>query len=134
MWNNNLFTLFCLLTILLACDDECYIDDCEPRPEFGIFKIKVNYNNQNSFVPITIYRGQYEDQEIFLRDTLYGQEVVEYDLPVDQYYSATATYQKNNNVITALDGGRISVSKDRNDCSGYCYTVNDAGVNLKLKY
>ena len=123
--------------ILLMCSscDDCATDNCGPRPEEGRLRIKVNYNNQNSFVPITVYQGQYEGNNVFFRDTLRGEDKVEYYVPVDFYYSVTAIYKKNNTTITALDGGRISVSSNDNaNCDGNCYTVNNSTVNVRLKY
>ena len=129
-------SLFLTLMFLFSCSDEdCDFKlPCGPRPTEGTLTVKVNYNDENPTVPIAIYQGQFEDDNLYMIDTLRGQEKVEYTLPVDRYYSVTATYIKNNNTITALDGDRITLNEDEDDCLGICYSVNDAKVNLKLKY
>lgn len=113
-------------------------DDCTPSSscvtdpyEFGPLTVKITLDAENDTVPVTIYNGNAEDL-----DTLHYYEQWEdrYTIyfPVDQRYSATATYKRGTQTIRAIDGDRIKLTSE-NDCGTTCYDVTEAVMDLRLK-
>ncbi len=142
IFRNVFFNFFVLFTaIILSCKDKTnYNVDCSTydysecntaEPFEGRLYIKLTKNSENTSVPITIYSGKFEDNNIFLRDTVTKDN---YDtlLPVGNYYSVAAEYKKGSSKIIAVDGGKILKSKT-NTCDSVCWTVTTAKVNVRLK-
>ncbi|MFA4850918.1 MAG: hypothetical protein WC868_11230 [Bacteroidales bacterium] len=129
------------LFFILSCNDnsdnsvDCSTynySDCNTREPFdGKLYINLSINSGNPAVPITIYKGKLEDNDVILKDTVTTDK---YDtlLPIDNYYTVTAKYKKGNTVIVAVDGDKISKSKSKT-CDSTCWSVKTASVNVKLK-
>jgi len=130
-----------MLFIILSCNDnsddsvDCSTynySDCNTREPFdGRIYINLSINSENPAVPITIYKGKLEENDVVLMDTATANK---YDtlLPIDNYYTVTAKYKKGNTTIIAVDGGKISKSKTKT-CDSICWSVKTASVNVKLK-
>lgn len=131
--------------ILLACNDpyengdiDCssydYSDCLTSEPYDGRMYIKLTINDENKNVPIAIFKGNLEDNDLILRDTVVK---AYYDtlLPLDDkkvFYTVTATYLQNGAKIIAVDGDNISKSHS-NICDSVCWNVNTGSVNVRLK-
>ncbi len=139
----HLFSL-CFLTsmlfFILSCKDTNNSVDCSSydysdcntvEPFDGRLFINLSINSENPAVPITIYKGKLEDNDVILKDTVTTDK---YDtlLPIDNYYTVTAKYKKGNTVIVAVDGDKISKNKTKT-CDSTCWSVKTASVNVKLK-
>lgn len=101
------------------------------EPYDGRFYVKLTINSENQAVPITIYRGKLEDNNVILRDTVITEK---YDtlLPIDNYYTVTASYIKGLESIIAVDGDKVTKSKTKT-CDSTCWSVKTGSVNLRLK-
>ena len=134
-----IFFSLLLLTTIYACDKP-YVDCQYPdysncithEPDSGKLKIKVTINEENSFLPITLYYSKSENNVICKVDTLYTSEK-EYKLPAKTYYSVKAKYKSNNKIVYAVDGGNIG-KKSYLVCDSTCWVVKDVDLNLKLNY
>lgn len=128
---------FCGLAIFLAsCNTEsttdCDYSDCDTyRPEDGLVHLEVTNTESNRNIPIIIYRGRMDAKDTFLLDTITtgGKD---YFLPVDQYYSARAEYQKNGDKWYVVDGDRLEL-KSNVVCDSTCYEVIEINLDLRLK-
>jgi hypothetical protein len=57
-------------------------------------------------------------------------------VPVDEYYSITATYraQTGNFNVTAIDGGMVRSRRIRGACDDPCWVVRGNNFNVRLRY
>jgi len=139
-----LLKTFCIYILIISAISSCKVEnnavdcstynysDCNTiEPHEGNMNIKITINAENPSVPITIYTGKLEDNNILFRDTL-SKESFDTLLPIDNYYSITAKYNKGSSVIIAVDGDKISKSKTKT-CDSICWSVKTGNTNLKLK-
>lgn len=107
--------------------------NCETsKPTDGNLFVKLSINSQNQKVPITVFRGNFEENNIVFYDTL-SSTTVSYTLPVDEYYSVTARYLRGQDTILVIDADRITTDQtDYKDKS--CWSVSDADVDVRLKF
>jgi len=128
--NVFLISLFCIgissiiAFVIISCEnisDESV--DCETydfskcnttEPAEGKIFVKLTINSENTAVPLYIYKGKLEENNIIYYDTISS---ASFDtlLPVDNYYTVAAKYKKGN------------------VCDSVCWSVEDAEVNVKLK-
>ena len=139
------FKLFMFMTIFMTgifltigCERQPPNDygfDCEYcyqiKPDSGQIGIKVTINDENPYVPITIYIGNIEDNNIEYSDTSYSSEYW-VDVPVDKYYSVTAEYKSGDNTIIAVDGDKFKLKKNTKDCDEECYYYSGGFFDNRL--
>ncbi|MFH0894791.1 MAG: hypothetical protein V2A54_10175 [Bacteroidota bacterium] len=114
-----------------VCDSPDYSDCITAQPFEGTMNVKVTINNENSYVPLTIYVGDMADHFIYLKDTA-DASFYSVDLPVGYFYTITAHYKKGTDNIIAVDGDDVKATKSTY-CDSTCWTINQGNVNLKLK-
>ncbi len=106
----------------------CYQD----KPDSGPLQIKVTINDENSFVPLVIYRGNFESNDIEYVDTAFNSDY-SVDVPVDKYYSVTAKYKNNGRIIFAVDGDNLKTAKNTQDCDQDCYYFKGGYIDVRLR-
>ena len=115
----------------LALNIDC--DNClEFFPDSADLVINVTINDENPFVPLTFYVGDYEDGNIDFIDTTYTEERFLYS-KVGVNYSVKATYQKDGETVIAIDGDRIRVVDGSGDCYPPCYFIRGGTFDVRLK-
>lgn len=126
--------MFIVLFLLISCDPLEWDDSCyEEKPEEGLLYLKVTCNNDHDSVPVAVYEGKIEAGKLLFRDTVYN-DTISYWLPVNTYYTASATYKENNETVVAIAGGEIRtiLNTDDSDASD-CWQIHHVSLNLKLK-
>lgn len=113
------------------CNTYDYSDCITSEPYDGRMYVKLTINDENTKVPIAIYRGKLEDYDLYLKDTA-KTEYYDTLLPVDDFYTVTAEYKRNGEKIFAVDGDDIKKSH-ANVCDSVCWDVKTGSVNLRLK-
>ncbi|RPJ40356.1 MAG: hypothetical protein EHM19_13805 [Candidatus Latescibacterota bacterium] len=81
-------------------------------------------------VPITIYVGDFEEDQVMLQDTV-EIPITLYDLPVDEYYSVAALYTGGGDTLVVLRGDEISTSSTEYE-DATCWSVRGAEVDCRL--
>ena len=115
----------------LALNIDC--DNClEFFPDSADLVINVTINDENPFVPLTFYVGDYEDGNIDYTDTTYTEERFLYS-KVGVNYSVKATYQKDGETVIAIDGDRLRVVDGSGDCYPPCYFIRGGTLDVRLK-
>ena len=115
----------------LALNIDC--DNCiEFFPDSADLVINVTINDENPFVPLTFYVGDYEDGNIDYRDTTDTEERFLYS-KVGVNYSVKATYQKDGETVIAIDGDRLRVVDGSGDCYPPCYFIRGGTLDVRLK-
>jgi len=108
-------------------------NDCDNvRPEEGKLLVTLTINDENPYVPLVIYRGNIEDNNIEYVDTSYSTDywVI---VPVDNYYSITAEYKSGDKTIFAVDGDEFKIKYTDTDCSYPCYYFYGGYYDVQLK-
>ena len=132
--------LFILLVSLagqfFSCESEDWIInvDCNEcfggRPDSADLIINVSINNENTSVPIEIYRGNSKG-ELLLQDTAYN-SIFYFWAKMGEEYTVRASYRKGSQSILAFDSDDM-VSRDfGQDCGDPCYIVKGGIFDLLL--
>lgn len=131
-------TLFLFLTFLTACDekiftgnvncDECYTD----KPGNADLVIDLTINYKYPAVPVVVYNGDVEGNDIVLIDTAISTPYYVY-VPVNRKYSVKVEYRTNDEVIFAVDGTNLKVLTVTDACDASCYVVENESMDVRLK-
>ncbi|MDG2228041.1 MAG: hypothetical protein P8L20_09950 [Flavobacteriales bacterium] len=109
-------------------------DDCDPDrfcdtlpQDSGDLTVKVTYNGNG--IPIILYKGYADDNNILFHDTLWSEENTYY-LPLGNRYAVEAYYYEANSTIIALDGNKLKESSFWN-CDEECYELAEITLDVK---
>jgi hypothetical protein len=133
------FLIF-IMILLTQCERDEPFDlssfDCslcyQDKPEYGPLEILVTINSENHAVPIVVYRGDIENNEIEYIDTAYYWDYV-VDVPVDEYYSVTAEYKDGSNTIYSVDVDKLKLQFNTKDCDEDCYYYKGGYIDVRLR-
>jgi len=130
------YILFVFLIGLAFSFSKCtkYDDDCDPDKycdtlpyDSGYVNIQVSFKGNG--IPIVLYKGYADENEILLYDTLWVEEN-SYYLPLGNRYAVEAYYNDVNATIIALDGAKIKQSSFWN-CEEECYELAEITLDVK---
>lgn len=134
--------LYIILTLFVIATFACkriYVDDCSQydysdcdtwEPYDAVLTVRVTINNKNPKVPITMFYGNFENNDTAIVDTL--TKDTEYYVPIDKKYSVLAKYKTDNGFIYALDGAEVKKSS-QNVCDSTCWFTTDDIADCRLK-
>jgi len=132
------YTLLILVAFLCACNekiftgnvncDECYTE----KPGDADLVINLTINNKYPAVPITVYKGDVEENDIVMTDTALTTPFYVF-VPVDVKYSVKAEYRNNGEVIYAVDGTNLKVLAVTDACDANCYVIENDDMDVRLK-
>ncbi|HOV11664.1 MAG TPA: hypothetical protein PLT47_01725 [Bacteroidales bacterium] len=137
-----LLTILSCLCLCLSCEsnyisnpEDClnydYSDCNTTEPSVVPLHIKLTINGENPSVPLTIFKGKLENNNIIASDTATSSSYTIWLAP-DNYYTVEARYRSGNDIIYAFDGD--NVKKIRNQvCDSVCWTYQEGNVNVELK-
>jgi hypothetical protein len=108
------------------------VDCLSSKPQNGYVNIDITINAQNPSVPVDVYEGPIEAGQLVQRDTVSVRQF-SYQLPVDRSYSVTARYLVGPDTVLAIDAGKIETEEKEYRNSVYCWEVDDADVDVRLK-
>lgn len=122
----------------IGCEQEdldFYID-CdyclEEIPELDTLWVSVTINDENPFVPLEFFIGDYEDGESDWIDTTWEESFwLESEIGVE--YSVKALYQRDGEPVIAIDGDKIRVVDGAGECYSPCYYVRGGTLDVRLK-
>jgi hypothetical protein len=102
----------------------------DSKPATGFLTVNVTINAENPTVDVTVYRGNFEDNDV-VDSEMVSQAEYSFELPVDETYSATASYVSGANMCLTLEQAQITMSSERFR-DAVCWTVVDASVDLRF--
>lgn len=108
--------------------DECY----QEEPLWGDIYVQLTINDENDFVPLVIYRGSVEDNNIEYVDTAFEEEYY-LDVPLNKYYAVKAEYLEGSDTIYAIDGDEIKTKLNTDDCDQECYVIKGGNFDVRMK-
>jgi len=137
MKNKILIALvFFSTTLFLKCDNVDFTVDCaecyQEEPLWGDIYVQLTINDENNFVPLVIYRGDFENNDIEYVDTAFEEEYY-IDVPLNKYYAVKAEYLVGSDTIYAIDGDEIKTKLNTEDCDQECYVIKGGNFDVRLK-
>jgi hypothetical protein len=130
------FLLLIMIIGLTGCKDALFVDcnSCAiDEPVDGEINISLTINDLNQSVPITVYNGKFEYNNIYYTDTVKTSSLVVI-YPVNQYFSVTAKYKSGTKTIIAVSGGELKTKKNSGSCQNDCWTISNGDIDVKLRY
>jgi len=106
----------------------CY----QTRPEWVQLNVSATINSENPWVPLTIYIGNIEDGNIDWIDTTYNSNYW-VDVRPDKYYSVKAEYKDGSTTVYTIDGDKIKLKHNTNDCDEPCYYQSGGYIDVRLR-
>lgn len=146
----NSLVVLLVLALMLAtaipwygCESLTYrnaaCDNCiSVKPDSGALMLECTPSMSGQGIPVQIYKGDYMDGILTIRDTLFEREK-EYWLEVNTMYTAVAEYRNGSEVVRVLNTGKVRRGKqgcsDSNDgeVDYYCWFIIPARVDVRLK-
>ena len=114
------------LNFSIDCN-QCY----DYQPDSAKLIVYVTINPENDSVPLTFYRGPYEDGNIDWQDTATEAEFLLFS-EMDREYTVRATYRSGEKTIIAFDQDKMHLSDNGEDCGYPCYIVKGGIFDVTL--
>ena len=137
--NGHIKALLVWVLVILAGSCNEYLglnvncDDCWGyKPDSADLIINLTINGQHPEVPIVVYRGNIESEEVDWVDTARQTPYYLY-AAVEQYYSVTAEYKVDGKTIIAVDGDEMKAKNATSSCEFECWIVVDGEFKVDLK-
>jgi len=121
----------------MGCETENWLltvncDDCYGTvPDSANLIVHLTINAENDSVPLTFYKGDYEDGVIDWQDTATTEDLFLYS-EVGQVYTVKATYKSGDQSIIAFDSDIMTIYDGATDCGSPCYIVKGGIYELQL--
>ncbi len=120
-----------------GCETEDWVfevncNDCYGyMPDSANLIIYVTIDAENDSVPLTFYKGDYENGEIEWQDTATTDEFFLYS-EMDRTYTVTATYKSGDETVVAFDEDEMNLSDGSAECGSLCYIVKGGILDVRL--
>ena len=120
-----------------ACEQEDWMlevncADCyDYQPDSAKLIVYLSIDLENDSVPLTFYRGNYEEGVIDWQDTATTDEFYLYS-KMNSSYTVRAQYRSGNKVIEAFDGDHMELYDASTECGNPCYIVKGGIFDLRL--
>ncbi len=120
-----------------ACEPEDWMptvncSDCYGyRPDSADLIVYLSIDAQNDSVPLTFYRGSYEEGVIDWMDTATSDEFYLYS-KMDATYTVRASYRSGDRIIEAFDADHMHLYDAGEECGSPCYIVKGGIFDLRL--
>jgi hypothetical protein len=144
MPGKRFYTKLCVIGLLvlfsgkfISCEPEDWMFqvDCADcygyKPDSANLIIHLSINAENDSVPLTFYRGNFEDGEIDWQDTATTEDFYLYS-KINSYYTVRATYRSGSRIIEAFDGDKMTLYDGGDECGSPCYIVKGGIFDLRL--
>lgn len=121
-----------------GCDESSYVfvdcDNCYSNwPDFEEAELSITINSDNTYVPITVFEGPYEDGNVAYLDTAYSKThyII---IDTDTQFTLQAEYRKDGRPYYVISGARLKTHYEEESCTDACYYVSGKEVDLRMKF
>ena len=120
-----------------ACEPEDWVlsVDCADcygyKPDSADLIVYLSIDAENASVPLTFYRGSYEEGVIDWLDTATTEEFYLYS-KMDASYTVRASYRSGDRIIEAFDADHMHLYSANEECGSPCYIVKGGILDLRL--
>ena len=104
----------------------------QDKPEWVRLNVTLTVNGENPYVPLTIYIGDFEDNNIDWVDTAYSTSYW-VEVRPDRYYSVKAEYKDGSKRVFAIDGDKVKLRQNTTNCDVPCYYQVGGYVDVRLR-
>lgn len=132
----RIFLCLTIVAFLSSCGKFSNNYDCEPSADCypypldsGYIHVNLTYPGSGPGIPVILYKGYVEDQDIVWADTVYTDELT-FWLPTDTRYAVEAYYKYGGQLIVALDGKKLK-EESYDDCGETCYEESSIYLDVK---
>jgi hypothetical protein len=96
--------------------------------------VNVTINDENPKVPLVIYRGKYDPNNIPNVETIdtATSSTYKYFVPLNHNFSVKAEYKSGTKTIFAIDGS-IFNSQKQDGCDNVCWQIIGGSLDARLK-
>lgn len=121
----------------LGCETEDWAlevncNDCYSyMPDSAKLIVYLTINAENDSVPLTFYRGDYENGEIDWQDTATSDEFYLFS-EMNREYTVTAEYTSGDKTILAFDKDEMYIYDGASECGSPCYIVKGGILDVRL--
>ena len=117
-----------LITWNVNCD-ECYDTEYDSVD----LNVSVTINDKYLSVPLILYRGDVEENQVDWVDTANGTEYY-VSVAVGQQYSIKLEYTYDSDTIYVIDGTKIKMKRVSDQCDAECWVIENDKIDGRLKY
>jgi hypothetical protein len=107
---------------------ECYRE----KPDHADLVIDLTFDADFQAVPVVVYKGDVEDNQVMCRDTAFSTPYYCY-VPVNARYSVRAEYKKGASTLFAIDGTKLKILLVTDACDAECYVIRGGKLNATIK-
>ena len=121
----------------MGCEPEDWIlevncNDCYGyEPDSASLIVYLTINAENDSVPLTFYKGAYEEGIVDWLDTATTEELY-LKSEINAEYTVVATYRSGNKTIKAIDGDKMHLYNAADECGTPCYIVKGGIFDVTL--
>jgi hypothetical protein len=110
------------------------LDCLSDQPDSGFLVVNVTINNENPKVPMVIYRGKFNPDNIPLIEKVdtATSSPYKYFVQLDHTFSVKAEYKSGSKIIYAIDGSIFNTQK-QSGCSNVCWQIIGGTLDARLK-
>ena len=129
--------LFLLSGNFIGCEPEDWIltvdcNDCYGyEPDSASLIVYLSINAENDSVPLTFYKGAFEEGNIDWLDTATTEELY-LKSEINTEYTVVATYRSGNKTIKAIDGDKMRLYNAADECGSPCYIIKGGIFDVRL--
>ncbi|MBN2813565.1 MAG: hypothetical protein JXQ80_05770 [Bacteroidales bacterium] len=133
-----LMLLLLALIAAVACNEKIYTGDvnCDEcyteKPEKADLVLEVTLNNIFTVVPIEVFEGEVEDNQLVYSDTAYASPFFVY-VPANKKYTVKATYRKDEKTLHVINTTKLKVLLVTDACDENCYVIENENVDVQIK-
>jgi hypothetical protein len=132
-----LLILNLIIIFAMSCEGTEYFPKCSEcsadEPYEAMLKCKIDWDNKQGTL-VQIWEGKLEDSILIDSRRVYSSASFEKKVPLNRYYTVTATYIIDNKTYVAVGSASPKVKHTNSQCDEPCYFVYNNIVNLQLKY
>jgi hypothetical protein len=138
MFMRLFLSLAVLIPLVFACGEKVFTENVNcsecftPEPDSVYLYVDLTINDEYTEIPLVIYRGDVENDQIDYIDTAYSTPYV-LAVAIDQEYSVKAKYRKKDQTLFAIDGTRIKTLLVTATCDQDCYIIRNDRVNVEIR-
>ena len=121
----------------MGCEPEDWIlsvdcNDCYGyEPDSASLIVYLTINAENDSVPLTFYKGAFEEGNIDWLDTATTDEL-HLKSEINTEYTVVATYRSGSDTIKAIDGDKMRLYNAADECGSPCYIIKGGIFDLRL--
>ena len=126
-----------IIIFAMSCEGSEFLVNCKEctkaEPYEATLKCQVDSDSRYGAL-VQIWEGKLEDSIFVDSKRVYSSSVYEKKVPLNRYYTITATYTIDNKTYIAVGSASPKVKLSENKCDESCYYVYGNEVDLRLKY